>query len=427
MSKFQIIILSFFIICIVAGVAVFATYKGGNSAQNKLDPITIWGTFPQDAFDSYVAKVNLTLSAQLSITYVQKNRNTFSQEFVAALARGQGPDSIIIPADMLLPHIDKLTPVPYSALSQRDFMETFIEEGEIYLSQNGTYALPFAVDPLVMYWNRDIFSAAGLPSYPVYWEDFVTVNQKITTRDSGGAIRRSAVALGDFSNIVNAREILGSMILQSGNIVTRGTGNDYESSLRQEPVPLRTLEFFTQSVDPNSKSYSWNRSMPDSKTAFLSGTLATYFGFASELADIRAKNPNLNFDVAPLPQWKSGYKSVYSKMYGYSILRTSQYQNSAYQTFAILGSAANMSELSTSLYLPSVRRDIIASGSTDPYVSVFNEQALIGKTWYDADSSISFTILGNMVDSVTSGAKSLRDALSDASDQYDVALKQAVQ
>jgi ABC-type glycerol-3-phosphate transport system substrate-binding protein len=60
-----------------------------------------------------------------------------------------------------------------------------------------------------------------------------------------------------------------------------------------------------------------------SKSLFLSGSLATYFGFASEYYDLKNKNPNLDFDVAPLPQAKGERRAAtYGKMYGFSIVHT---------------------------------------------------------------------------------------------------------
>ncbi len=427
MSKFQAIILGAFALFIVLGVAVFATYKSSGNSSTALPAISIWGTFPQGAFDSYVAKLNLSLAFQLKITYVQKSQSSFSQDFIAALARGQGPDGILIPADMLLPHLDKITPIPYTALDERTYKNSYIQEGEIYLGTNGVYAIPLAVDPLVMYWNRDTFAAAGLATYPKYWEDFTFLNQKLTSADQNGNIGKSAVALGDFTNVSNAREILGSMILQEGNSFTYNTNGSIQSALNQPPSVLPVIQLFTSAVNPSDPNYSWNRGMQDSKTEFLSGNLATYFGFASELSDIQAKNPNLNFDVAPLPQFQNGpTKAVYGKMYGLSIVRTSANQNGVYQIFSILASPSNIAMLSQAMYLPSVRRDLIAAGSTDPYITVFNQQALLAKTWFDADPSVSSTILGTMVNSITSGSKSVRDAVTNANDQYNVALKQAV-
>ncbi len=429
-TKFQVITLILFVIFLVAGVAAFAMYKGGSSSAT-IPAVTFWGTFPADTFNNYVAKVNATLPQPITVRYVQKSPATFSQEFIAALARGQGPDGLLIPADMLLPHYDKLAAIPFTALPQRTFIDSFVEEGTIYLNSAGIIAIPFTVDPLVMYWNRDMFNAAGIAAYPKYWDEFAVLNAKLTAKDQNGNIRRSTVALGDFTNISNAREILASLIMQVGNPITRTDKDGYiQSTLKTsrgvDPTPA--IDFFTQFVDPASPNYSWNRGMPASKSAFLAGSLATYFGFASELKDIQSKNPNLNFDVAPLPQVRTGgIKAGYAKMNAFSIVRSSANANAVFQVISYLTDPTVMSELNTTLYLPTVRRDVIAQGSNDPYITIFNEAALTAKTWLDADPVKSRDIFGNMIADITSGAKSRYQAIQDAGDEYDIILRQALQ
>jgi len=378
-----------------------------------------------------VAGVNQTLSLPLGVTYIQKNQNSFSQEFIAALARGTGPDAILLPVDMLLSHLDKITPIPYEALPARTFMDSYINEAQIYATESGILGIPFVVDPLIMYWNKDSFASAGLATYPRYWDEFGPLNKTLTSLDQNGNIRRSAMAMGDFTNVANARELLGTLLLQAGNtITTQNADGTIESALstnaRVDPSPA--VRFFTQFVNPSDANYSWNRGMPNSKTAFLSGALATYFGFASELKDIRAKNPNLNFDAAPIPQLRSGgIKATYGRLYGLSIVRSSPNQNAAYQTFAVLANSTNLSALSQLTYLPSVSLSLIGSGSSDPYLSIFNQAVLVAKTWLDADQTRSYQILGNMVGSITSGAKTVAEAVNDAGEEYDVALRQATQ
>ena len=430
-SKFQIITLAIFIVCIIAGTIMFANYKGSSSAT-KLPAITIWGTFPKPAFDQYVSTINNTLADTITVNYVQENPNTFSQDFISALARGTGPDVILIPADMILPHEDKVALIPYTVLPQRTFLDTYIDEAQIYVSPNGILGIPFTVDPLMMYWNKDMFNTAGVAIPPKHWGDFTSLNTKLTVKDQNGNIRKSAVAMGDFNNVTNARELLGSLLLQIGNPVTRqditkGTVsttiiNSYQVS------PVSALQFFTQFVDPTNVNYSWNRSMPDSRTAFLSGTLATYFGFSSELNTLRTKNPNLNFDVANLPQTDSGsIAASYGKILAFSLIRSSPNTNAAFQIISTLTNPTNMAQLAQTTYSPSVRRDVIGQGSNDPYLSIFNQSALISRTWLDIDPYISNQIFGSMIQSITSGQKLIYQAIQDAGDQYDLILKNALQ
>jgi ABC-type glycerol-3-phosphate transport system substrate-binding protein len=428
-SKFQLIVLSLFILFIVGGVALFATYKG-NSGSTTLPAITIWGTFPKDKFDGYIAKINSGLAQPYQITYVQKAQDEFLTDFIAALARGSGPDAVLIPSDMLLPSEDKLTIIPYTALNQRTFIDTYIDEARVYLSPQGVLGIPFSIDPLVMYWNRNMFNAAGIAQPPKYWSDFSVLNKRLTVKNSAGTINVSAVALGDFSNVTNAREILGTLMLQSGNPVTTfdqygGVASALDPAYPKSPVPAVT--YFTQAVNPSDPNYSWNHSWPDSKTAFASEKLATYFGFASELYTLRNKNPNLNYDVAPLPQYKSGgVAAVYGKLYGFSIVKQSQVPGAVLQILAAITQPNYLVNISNDMYLPSVSRAIIAAGSSDPYITIFNSAALIAHTWLDADPNQSSQILGDMVTAITSGQKSIYQAVSDASQQYQALINQSL-
>ena len=183
--------------------------------------ITVWGTFPADTFNQYVSKVNSTLQNGIVVRYVQEDPSTFSQDLTTAVVRGTAPDAILDnPSDMILPQEDKLTLIPYSALPQRTFMDSYIQEASMYLTANGVLALPFTVDPL---WSwrtefRDTFSAAGIAKPPTTWDQVSALVPQLTAKDSNGNIRKSAVAMGTFANVDNARELLGSRSFSSSAI-----------------------------------------------------------------------------------------------------------------------------------------------------------------------------------------------------------------
>lgn len=429
MSKFQIATLAVFFLALIGGIIAFATYKN-NTATSTLPHITIWGTFPQDIFNQHVAEINNSQKQSLSVTYVQKNPDSFGQEFVQALARGMGPDAILLPSDMLLPHLDKILSIPYEWFSQRDFMNAYIPQARMYLGNEGILATPFTVDPLVMYWNMDIYNTSGFASHPKYWSDFDVVVPKITSKDKNGNIRKSAVAMGTFNNIANARELLGTLMMQVGNPVTaRNSEGQVQSTLRTNVSfdPQYAVEYFSHFANPTDPEYSWNRGLVDDKTSFLSGSLATYFGFASEIQDIRAKNPNLNFDVAPLPQAKSGGKiSGYGKMYGFSIVRSSPTPGAAYEATNIIAGTTALGTLKSKLYIPSVMVAHIGSVN-DPYMANFEKAVLVSSSWLDIDIVQSRRIFGNMIDDITSGRKRVKEAVDDAGAEYQMAIERSME
>lgn len=428
MSKFQVIVIGIFVVCIVAGVVLFATYKS-KDATSALPTITIWGTFPSSTFSTFIQQLNNTRASALSVDYVEKSQASFDREFIEALARGQGPDVILIPQDMILRHADKITPIPYKVLSERDFKNTYIPQAELYMASAGSIAIPFTVDPLVMYWNRDMFSNAGIAEYPRFWDEFEDIAKRIDQKDVNSNIRRSAIAMGEFSNINHAREIIGTLLLQAGNSVTHFGDNGVESTLgdgafngTQSSTPA--VNFFTQFSNPRHPEYSWNRSLPSSKNWFLSGSLATYFGFSSEIFDIRAKNPNLDFDVASIPQARKAKNRVtYGSMYGLSIVRTATNQSGIYSILQALTAPQALTLLNKISYLPPVRRDMIAAGSTDVYQSIFYNSALISRGWLDMSISRTSQIFQDMVESITSGRAETYNAIQTAHNELGLLLR----
>jgi ABC-type glycerol-3-phosphate transport system substrate-binding protein len=202
-------------------------------------------------------------------------------------------------------------------------------------------------------------------------------------------------------------------------------GSTLKTTAGSNPTPA--LEFFTQFVNPTDPNYSWNRGLANSKAAFLSGSLATYFGFASELFDLRAKNPNLNFDAALMPQLrKNGFQATYGRMYGLSMVRSTPNPSGVYQILTTLTSPQYLSRLSETMYLPPVRRDLLTQGSKDPYITIFGQAALDARSWLDADPAKSQQIMADMTSSITSGSKTVSQAIQDAGAQHDVVLEQSI-
>lgn len=406
---------------IVIGIITFSLFRGGSGGS--LEQITLWGTIPESVFSSYAQAVNLRKdnSAKININYVAKERQDFDRDFIEALASGKGPDAILLPQDQILRHKDKIYPIPYDTISERVFKDTFIEEGELYLSSGGIIALPFAVDPLVMYWNRDIFTDVLLPQPPVYWDEIFPLVDKVTEVDSHLDIQRSAISFGEFRNVLNAKEILSLLILQAGNPIVKFDKGRPVSALKDQmgfsiPPSEAALRFYTEFSNPSKKSYSWNRSLPEALSYFLSGDLALYFGFASELNDIKMKNPNLNFDVAFVPQRREAKtKTTFGKMQGLALVKSSRKLSSAFNTISALTSKDNVAAWTKTSGLPPVRKDLLQLGSSDPEDSIFYNSAIISKAWLDPNREETQTIFQNMVESVTSGRSMLSEAVDRAS------------
>ena len=418
MTVFQVVVIGIFVVLAIVGVLVFSGVGGLGDDDQRIGRVEIWGTIPHQIIDQMISELNSGNGRFDDVDYVEKDEETYEEEFVQALAAGTGPDLFLLEQDRIIKNQDKIIEIPYDTISQRDFKNTFIEEGEMYLTGGGVLGLPFTIDPMVMYWNRDIFQSAGIANQPEFWDELFVLSPKITQRDTASNIIRSFAALGEFTNVENAKEILSAFIIQSGNRIVIPTANGFESIINEKldfatPPAEAAVRFYTEFSNPIKSVYSWNKSLPNSKQLFTAGDLAIYFGFASELSEILRSNPNLNLNVSPLPQLRdSDTKITYGKMSAFAIPKNSQNQAGALSTGLALTSLENIMQSSISLDLPPVRRDALVNKPTDAISSVFYDSALMSKSWFDPDSDETDDIFKNMVESVTSGRARLGEAIN---------------
>lgn len=420
MSRFQIITLGLFGIFLIAGLAFLATYKGKDSEVNDLPQITMWGTVPNNDFSAYKAALTSELGLVDKINYTEKKEKNFIPDFIATLARGQSPDAVIVPLDILASQSDKFNTIPFTIFPERDYKDAFLQIGEQLLTSSGLIGIPFSVDPLVMYWNRDMFNKAGIPNPPKTWGEVQEIVPKLSQKN-GSTITKSAIALGEYRNITNAKEVLSTLIMQAGDpivfnsgvgpVVTLGNENTNGNGNPSEEA----LKFYVDFANPNSKNYSWNRSLPSSQNMFIAGNLGMYIGFASEIRSIREKNPNLNFDVTLIPQAKNSKREVvYGKLLvlAYPIMSTLTQSAFAVTNNLLISDAQKV--WSSKQYLPSVSRTLIEAETTDPYMTMFNRQAIIADSWQDPDKIKTDEIFKNMIENYASGVVTASGAVKKA-------------
>jgi ABC-type glycerol-3-phosphate transport system substrate-binding protein len=418
MSTFKIILLSIFGIGAVLGVIIFASYKGSGSSSTG--PVVMWGFIPQSSFNIFAKEIGLDTSKQFTFTYVEKNPASFEADFEKALADGNGPDIIMLREDMLQAQKNRLFVIPYANYPERDFKTNFIQSTELFLGSMGTYALPLYVDPLVMYWNRTLFTNAALSVPPHYWDEFLTLPQKLTKKSISGNITQSLIALGEWKNITNAKEIISNLLIQGGNDIVyqprTGAGQSLLIGSIESGIPSDgAVNFYTQFANPVTAQYSWNRSLPNSTQYFLLGNLATYIGFASELPEIRAKNPNLNFDVTLVPQPRQSERNiVYAHIYGLAISKQSKNVPGAFLAINTLTSESSEKTLESYTNLPSPRRKLLGITPSDPYKTVFYQSAIQSVTWPDPNRKATSNMFQNMIESITAGRMRVSEAIQKA-------------
>jgi len=422
LSVFQIILLAVFAALAISGILIFALFVGGGTG-NTIGPVTIWGTLDQNAFTVVLRQVAENDKRLSQVTYVQKDPATYADLLTEALASGTGPDIFLLRQDYVVRDGGKILPIPYDYLSQSQFEDTFVEAAWPYLAENGVLGIPVAVDPMVLYWNRDMLSSAGFAKSPQYWSELSDVVQKVVKKDDSGTIQKAAVSFGEYENVDHAKDILGLLIQQAGGTITQrdNTGRLVPTLSARTAGPQQSAEaavnFYTSFADPSRAEYSWNRSLADSHAAFAAGDLALYLGYASEARTIARTNPNLNFAVAPMPQRGGADRALnVARVYALAVSRASRKPEAAKTVASLIADTGIARSLSLALGFPSARRDVLAEKSADENV-LFESQALIAHSWIDPYPEKTDDIFRAMIENVTSGAARSTEAIGRANQE----------
>jgi ABC-type glycerol-3-phosphate transport system substrate-binding protein len=368
-----------------------------------------------------------SLNKDLNFRYVKKDIATYQQDLVEAFANGNGPDLFIITPDMIQRNNNFIYKIPYASYPEKIFRDSFIDGASVYLGKEGILAFPVFVDPMVLYYNKDILSNEGIAYPPKNWDELFSLSSSLTKKENNGTINQSMIALGQYGNINNVKDIIATLLFQNNNFIVEQNALSYVATLNANPShyvvsPVEAvLKFFLEFSNPSNTAYSWNRSLPNSLDMFTGGKLVFYLGRASELFNIESINPNLSFDVTQMPQIKdSPSKRTYGEIYAVVINKKSTNLTSAVNIAGLLSMGDNAKNLAVALSLPPASRALLSSKPEDPYLYTFFNSALISRSWADPDKFKTDTIFQELIENILSNRLSVAEAITKAQGQLEL-------
>ena len=385
--------------------------------------VTIWGTLPPDNIEKILVEIKESDESFKGVSYRYVPAENFDQTFLNALADQNPPDVILVSHEKMVEHRNRFQPISYDNYPIRDFRSQYIDGAEIFALKDGIYAFPVMVDPLMMFWNRDLLSDKGLLNAPKTWEDLVNkYTPALTVRDFNRNIESSAVALGEYGNIKNAFPIISMLLLQSDSALVKEEDNNQYQVVLDNAVSGgsgifgKTLEFYTGFSSVNNSLYSWNRSFSLDRDRFLSEDLAIYFGMGSEGKDLEMKNPNLSFDIAEVPQsLNGGNKRTYGNFYGFFVPKTAKNKNGAFLVMQLLSNDINAKKIADGYGMAPVSRNLVSAGSNDVYGRIIYQSVPNTRGWLNPDRDRLNDIMNEEIIDVGANRQSSFNAATDIS------------
>lgn len=319
----------------------------------------------------------------VTINFVKQSPINYRTRVQTQVRAGQGPDVLEIHSSWLPMFINDLSTIPDSTMSLSDYTKNFyplakdtLVVNNVLPNGNKIYALPENIDGLALFVNTDILKAAGV-SEPKTWPEFVDIARKVTVRNQEGQIQTAGASLGTADNVDYWPEILGLLFLQQPGTNLSAPGNQDGAEV---------LQFYTGFVtDPKNKT--WDTTLPNSTQMFVDGRLAFYFAPSTQVAKIKAANPNLVFKTIMVPQLP-GKNISYGSFWALGVSSKSSSNSEAWNFVKYLTSKeveqyqyAQQVQVS-SFGKPYARVELAEEASTDPIMGTFILSAPFYKGWY---------------------------------------------
>lgn len=403
------------IVALIIAIVAFVILTGAGRIEvlPVAGSIEVWGI--RDSENVWQDLINRFQAVYPSITvsYRRFDEQGYEDMLVNRLAEGKGPDIFFLPHTAAVKHRDKMFPLPAEAeFSVSDFKSAFVDAGadDLISDAGEILGMPIFVDTLALFYNKDIFNAAGIAEPPRTWDEFTAVSRALTVRGPGGDITQSGAALGDSQNIERSFEIVSALMLQKKGIMRSAGGATSFSAGAAD-----ALAFYASFADPLRQNYSWSRRAPVSPDAFARGETAMMIGFSEDLVRIRGRNPHLNFAVAPLPQSAgagAGASANWGEYFFPAVSRQSKNKNAAWQFILFASSRQGAQPYLSATGRPPARRDLVGAGATSEDLSVFWRQSLIARSWPVPDNAPTRRLFAEAIDAVLSRAADPSAAVS---------------
>lgn len=409
----------------VLGILFFSGKLGGKGVSKASDPqgtIVIWGTLPRNTFN-LALKTVMSKQNKISLVYFEVPAKDFKTKLAEAIATDSSPDMIVTDTSTLYSVRSYTQEIPYTTYPEASFKQTFSTAAYDLLQPSGILALPVAIDPIMMFYNREILAASGYSTPPATWTQLYEMAPSIISIEGGQVIRQELISFGQYKNINNAWALISTLFVQSRVPIARldkllgkavnMTSSDVPGS---QNAGQKVLEFFVQFSDPKSEFYTWNRSLLDSKKEFLEGRLAFFPSFASEIKDISDRNPNLNFSVSAMPQLNSDprYQATYGNIYVAGVLKKTLNQPAAYVVLFELAGPDFQKGFAQNFMMAPALNSLLTTPPETTYLPIVYKSALISKSWYNEDMLATDQAFGQMVDNVISGKQTFQEAIFQA-------------
>lgn len=248
----------------------------------------------------------------------------FRDEIAASAPAGVGPDVVSLFYGWIPAFVDAEYLIP---LPQDEFPHDWIESTFSPMVAESKFldeywALPTAVRSLALFYNKDLFEAAGLDpeAPPQTTEEFLAMAQQLTEYDGNGTGIENLVKMG------YAAEMTGQAHHWFREVLVRQYGGvpyspDNREVLWNSPEACEAFAYLASFETEHATGTSDNFIYENATDAFINGDLAMHIDGSFRIGTLANSNPDLNYGVAELPAGPNGERHTFGSYWTHGITR----------------------------------------------------------------------------------------------------------
>jgi multiple sugar transport system substrate-binding protein len=250
--------------------------------------------------------------------------DNFRDEIAASAPAGVGPDVVTLFYGWIPAFVDAgyLIPLPQDEFPPDWIESTFSPMVAESKFQDEYWAIPTAVRSLALFYNKDLFEAAGLDpeAPPTTTEEFLEMAQQLTQYDGNGTGIENLVKMG------YAPEMTGQAHHWFREVLIRQFGGvpyspDNREVLWNSPEGCEAFKYLSDFETTYFTGTSDNFIYENATDAFINGDAALHIDGSFRIGTIANSNPDLNYGVAELPAGPNGEKHTFGSYWTHGITR----------------------------------------------------------------------------------------------------------
>lgn len=294
--------------CVATAAAVLGAALLGSVSTAAAQKITVWSGYPEMApFYAHVAAGLKAKNPKLEVSVEAIPLREHEKRVALGITSGGSGTLIIeLPSSTANRYLsnDLLPKAPANVAAFVNDPKNFDSFFRDNASFNGAVvAVPLFRGQGALFYNTDMFKAAGLTKPPTTMEEYDSYAAKLTQRDASGKATVSGWSLrlsGGGQGI--AEKFWINMFQYGGNLLTPQSGGKWKVTLAND-AGFKALKQYLVNVH---KAKTVTPEMPADADAFERGQTAMFIRESWVIADIAKKAPNLNYATAPLPTGSIG-------------------------------------------------------------------------------------------------------------------------